>query len=195
MARKRIRSQTEWLVNVDEAGSEDVHDVVVYRLQTAMDTETGQITLRKLWVVARGYAGGGAYEDYSGVMYPEADGHRLVGCRYACPDPENFAELEVDYLEAKDYEVIVSLWKKADRLTTYELAETWKDITTFTVRVPVDEGSDRACSGEWDGNLLVTVSKQWPLFLYFNDERWPSEKQQQPLIPLCPRPAGLFEYE
>ena len=78
MARKRMRSQTEWLVNLEEAGSDEVHTVVVYRLQTAMDTETGQITLRKLWVVARGYAGGGACEAYSAVMYPEADGHRLV---------------------------------------------------------------------------------------------------------------------
>ena len=195
MARKRMRSQTEWLVNLEEAGSDEVHTVVVYRLQTAMDTETGQITLRKLWVVARGYAGGGACEAYSAVMYPEADGHRLVGCPYAYPDPDNFAELEVGYLHADDCEVIASLWQKADRLTTFELAETWGDTSTFTVKVPVDEGSDSACSGEWDGNLLVTVSEQWPLFLYFRDQRLPSEQQKQPLILLCPRPAGLFEYE
>ena len=44
MARKRMRSQTEWLVKLYDAGGADVHSLVVYRLLTANDPETRQIT-------------------------------------------------------------------------------------------------------------------------------------------------------
>ena len=191
MARTRMRSQTEWLVKLYDAGGADVHSLVVYRLLTANDPETRQITLRKLWVVTRGYSGGGIYGSYSAVMYPEGEQHRLVGCHYAYPDRSDFHEAELDFVTQKDCDVIQSLWQKADRMTTFELAEDFGDASTFTLNMELPEESKSECSFEWDGYLLVNVCKHWRMFLYFADDRSPRDKKLDPVVPLCPRPDGV----
>jgi hypothetical protein len=188
MARKRMRSQTEWLVRLDEAGSENVHSVVVYRLLTSLDSQTGLIVLRKLLVAARGYSGGGIYESYSGVMYPEGEQYRLVDCHYAYPDPEDFHELERDYVTQKDRDVLRSLWDKADRLTDFD-----PDLQSFTAKVSIYQESE--CSDEWDGDLLIQISERWALFLYFRDYRSRKLQRKQPIVSLCARPEGVSDDE
>lgn len=164
MARTKLKSQTEWLVHAMDRGSADAHSVVVYRLKSAVDTVTGKQTLKRLWVVARGYAGGGVFEDYSAVMYPDGDGVRIVGCDYECPDPENFDEDDLPYIADKDYDVINSLWMKANKLAI-EDDEHYQ--MTFTINIKIPKKSESACSQDWNGNLLIPISANWPLSLRF----------------------------
>lgn len=164
MARKKLKSQTEWLITAMKRGSKDAHSVIVYRLHSAVDDATGVQTLKRLWVAARGYAGRGDYEDYSAVMYPNGDGYRIVGCAYSCPDPENFDEEDLPYIADRDYNVITSLWMKAGKLAIHDLEP--RD-PTLTVNVEIPKRSDHAHSEGWDGDILSEISEQWPLSLQF----------------------------
>ena len=164
MARTKLKSQTEWLVHAMDRGSTDAHSVVVYRLKSAVDAVTGKQTLKRLWVAARGYAGRGDFEDYSAVMYPDGDGLRIVGCDYACPDPENFDEDDLPFIADKDYDVITSLWMKANKLT---IEDTDHYQITFTINIKIPKKSESACSQDWNGDLLIPISDHWPLSLRF----------------------------
>jgi hypothetical protein len=169
MTRKKLKSQTEWLVKARDVDSDDAHSVVVYRLKSIIDDVTGKQSLQRLWVAARGYAGGGVFEEYSAVTYPDGDGYRIAGTDYACPDPENFKEEDLPYVAEKDYDIIASLWMKVEKLAILVEPEfgsgDW--ISTLTVNVKIPKGSDGACSANWNGNLLTQISSQWPLFLHF----------------------------
>jgi hypothetical protein len=164
MARKKLKSQTEWLVHAMNRGSSDAHSVVVYRLKSSVDAATGEPTLQRLWVAARGYAGAGVFEDYSAVMYSDGDGLRIVGCDYASPDSENFDEDDLPYIADKDYEVIASLWRKVEKLAIFDLEQ---QAPIFTINVDMPKQLDSACSPDWNGDLLIPISDQWPLSLQF----------------------------
>jgi hypothetical protein len=169
MARKKVKSQTEWLVSARDIDSENAHSVVVYRLKSTVDDVTGKQSLQRLWVAARGYAGRGVFEEYSAVIYPEGDGYRITGTDYCCPDPENFKEEDLPYVAAKDYDIIAALWMKVEKLAILDEPEFGSGnlLSTLTVNVKIPKGSDCACSENWNGNLLTKLSKQWPLFLHF----------------------------
>lgn len=193
MTRKKLRSQTEWLVNSFEPGSEFAHSVFVYRLQSSVDETTGRSTLHKLWVAARGYAGRGDYEQYSAVMFPEGDGYRVVGCDYAFPDPGDFEEEEDHYLKRNDVKVMLSLWTKSKKLVL-EKEENDGAYSTYKLKFDIPRRSDSAHSDQWDGNVLVQVSKRWRLGTRFEDQRSKRERARHPLVPLLPRPASLDDF-
>jgi hypothetical protein len=192
MPRKKLKSQTEWLIATQRPRFEGVHSAVVYRLQTTIDQETGESKLRKLWVAARGYAGGGIIEPYSGVIFPEGDGVRKVGCNYAYAELGDFDEAEQDYLQPNDQKVIRSLWFKMKRLAAEDEDEDGNTLS-FTARIEIPRRAKNVCSTNWNGNVLVQMSDGWPLFLHFKDERPKREQLKYPLPTLLPRPAGVEE--
>jgi len=191
MARHKLQFNTEWLVSLHKPSRDGVHSAIVYRMLTALNEETGESTYRRLWVAARGYAGGGIYEDYSGILFPEGEGLRLVGCNYCYGEPGDFDEAEFEYLKKNDFKVVRSIWLQMDRLTNYDLAE--DGDTTFTAKVDIPSRSGDLLSKNWDGNLLAQVSQRWPLSLHFEDQRSKRKKAKHPLLPLLPRPAGVEE--
>lgn len=169
MTRMKLKSQTEWFVSTRDIDSKDAHTVVVYRLKSTINDATGKQSLQRLWVAARGYAGGWAFEEYSAVIFPEGDGCRIVGTDYCCPDPENFNEEDLPYLADKDYDVIASLWRKVEEIAILVEPEFGSDnlLSTLTVNVKIPKGSDSACSAHWNGNLLTQLSREWTLSLPF----------------------------
>ena len=190
MPRKLLKSQTQWLVKKQKPRFDDVHSAVIYRLQTAIDPISGESNLRKLWVAARGYAGGGIFEPFSGVMFPEGEGLRKVGCNYAYAELGDFDEAEQDFLQPKDQKVLRSLWSKLDRLASEDEDEDGNTLS-FTAKIEIPKRAKDISSENWDGNVLVQMSDGWPLFLHFEDERSKRAKLKTPLLPLLPRPPGV----
>ncbi len=115
---------------------------------------------------------------------------RAVGCNYAYAELGDFDEAEQSYLKDKDQQIIRTLWLKLDRLASEDEDEDGNTLS-FTAKIDIPKRSTDASSANWDGNLLVQISEDWPLFLHFEDQRPKRLKLKQPLQPLLPRPPGV----
>jgi hypothetical protein len=158
---------TEWLVRLPETDASNVDAVVVYRTESALDTDGEPSGIERLWVAARGYEGGGIIGAFSAVAVFGEDGwiENIASCEQAFPDGEDFESSEnSDLLTKNDLQVLRELWAKVDELAAFDPdAE-----EPFVAKVSIPEGEDSVSSDAWDpDDLLEPISEEWQLMLKF----------------------------
>ena len=156
---------TEWIVRLSEAASASAHTVVVYRTEYALDAD-GDSGIKRLWVAARGYEGGGIFGAFSAVAsYADTFLETIVACQEAFPEGVDFESSEnYEVLTDSDLQVLGELWTKIDELTAFDLDAD----DPFVAKVSVPEDEDFIVSDGWDpDDLLEPISEEWQLFLKF----------------------------
>ena len=158
---------TEWIVRLSEAGSANVDAVVVYRTESALDSDGEPSGIKRLWVAARGDEGGGIVGAFSAVASFDENFNieNIAACQQAFPEGDDFESSEnYDILNENDLQVLGELWTKADELTAFD-----PDADDpFVAKVSVPDGEDFVASEGWDPNdLLEPISEKWQLFLKF----------------------------
>jgi hypothetical protein len=158
---------TEWIVRLPEAGASNVDAVVVYRTESTVDAHGEPSGVKRLWVAARGYEGGGIIGAFSAVAVFGEGGliENIASCQQAFPEGEDFESSEnFDLLTENDLQVLGELWAKVDELTAFDPdAE-----EPFVAKVTVPEGEDFVASDGWDpDDLLEPISEEWQLMLKF----------------------------
>lgn len=158
---------TEWIVRLPEAGASHVDAVVVYRTESSLDADGEPSGIKRLWVAARGYEGGGIVGAFSAVASFDENFNieNIAACQQAFPEGDDFESSEnYDMLTESDLQVFGELWAKVDELTAFD-----PDVDDpFVAKVTVPEGEDFVASDGWDpDDLLEPISEEWQLMLKF----------------------------
>jgi hypothetical protein len=158
---------TEWIVRLPEAGSANVDAVVVYCTESSLDADGEPSGVKRLWVAARGYEGGGIVGAFSAVASFDENFNiaNIAACQQAFPEGDDFESSEnYDMLTESDLQVLGELWAKVDELTAFD-----PDADDpFVAKVAVPEGEDFVASEGWDPeDLLEPISEEWQMMLKF----------------------------
>ena len=83
---------TEWIVRLPEAGASNVDAAVVYRTESALDADGEPSGIKRLWVAARGYEGGGIVGAFSAVASFDENFNieSIASCQHAFPEGDDF---------------------------------------------------------------------------------------------------------
>lgn len=158
---------TEWVVRLPQAGASNVDAAVVYRTESALDADGEPSGIKRLWVAARGYEGGGIVGAFSAVASFDENFNieNIAACQQAFPEGDDFESSEnYDILTENDLQLLGELWVKVDDLTAFD-----PDADDpFVAKVTVPEGEDFVASKGWDpDDLLEPISEEWQLMLKF----------------------------
>lgn len=169
----KTKTVTEWLIKLQQSGEPSVHTAVVYSLEAFLDENGSLDSANRLWVAARGYGGGGVYEEHTAVATFSKDGgglDKISRAAQSWPDESAFidgpfATSNDEILTDTDYKVFETLWAKVEEFTSYDIDQ---DEAPFVSRITLPEDDETACSDEWDpDDLLEPISNDWGLMLKF----------------------------
>jgi hypothetical protein len=156
----------EYLLKLQGPSDLDLHSVVVYKAGYSLDDNGDPDRMVSLWVVARGYEGGGIIGNHSCICrYDDDFEESMIRSQSAFPDLEDFADNQNPEFEPSvdDIEELKKLWEELNRISCLD-----DDSNEFKSLLPVPDNQDAVHSEGWDADdLLESVSEGWQLFLKF----------------------------
>lgn len=172
--------QTEYLLNAQKKGAQDLHTVIVYHTEREVDDEGDEIGLRRLWVAARGAEGMGVFGAHSAVVRFDEHGTptSIVRCEQAHPEMEDFTQYaeenelgDID-ISTDEHSILLQLWSKIDdELVDYEPEpeDAPDGSLRFKSKIQIPKKQDAVMSEGWDpDDLIEPVTEGWQLFLSFS---------------------------